>query len=139
MSDKLSKARRSENMRRIRSKNTSPELAARRMVSALGHRYRLHSKTLPGKPDLVFPALKKAVFVHGCFWHLHRNCADGRIPASRRHYWKTKLERNVMRDRSNRRKLTRLGWKTLVIWECQIEMRPESASRRLERFLAPTR
>ncbi|MCW5830768.1 MAG: DNA mismatch endonuclease Vsr [Deltaproteobacteria bacterium] len=133
--DSLSPLRRSENMRRIRSRHTSPELAARKIVSSLGFQCSLHGRDLPGKPDLVFRTRKKAVFVHGCFWHLHGNCPDGRIPRSRRSYWKPKLERNVSRDRLNRRRLNRLGWRTLTVWECQIERRPESVARRLRRFL----
>lgn len=136
--DKLSKARRSENMRRIRSKNTSPELIVRKAVSALGYRFRLHSKKLPGKPDLVFPKLKKAIFVHGCFWHQHKNCIDGRLPKSRLGYWKPKLDKNVLRDRRNRRELKKLGWQTFVVWECQTA-NPERLPARLNKFLSARR
>lgn len=96
----------------------APEMAVRRLVHRLGYRYRLHRKDLPGKPDLVFPARHKAIFVHGCFWHQHRGCSDSRTPRSNRSYWIPKLEGNKKRDKANRAKLTRMGWRNLVIWEC---------------------
>ena len=107
-------------MRRIRSKNTIPEMIVRRIVYTLGYRYRLHVKDLPGKPDLVFRSRKKAIFVHGCFWHQHRACREGRVPGSRRSYWAVKLARNVERDREHLAALRRGGWKTLVLWECEL-------------------
>jgi DNA mismatch endonuclease, patch repair protein len=119
MVDKLTSERRSENMRRIRSKNTKPELKVRCLLHSLGFRYRLHSKDLPGKPDLVFPGRKKIIFVHGCFFHQHKGCIDGRLPKSRPEYWEPKLARNVSRDRINRSKLTRAGWRSLVVWDCE--------------------
>jgi DNA mismatch endonuclease, patch repair protein len=111
--DKITPARRSENMRRIRSRNTSPEMAVRRAVSKLEYRYRTHDKTLPGKPDLVFRNVKKAIFVHGCFWHLHPSgrCYDARIPKSRVSYWKRKLYANRARDKRHLAALRKLGWK----------------------------
>lgn len=134
MTDKLSKERRSENMRRITSKDTAPELLIRRLLHRAGFRYRLHSRNLPGKPDLAFPKLRKAIFVHGCFWHLHKNCNEGRIPLSRRDYWQPKLLRNVERDREHLRALRELGWRTLCIWECEIKD-PDRAFGRLFSFL----
>lgn len=119
--DSLSPIRRSENMRRIRSKNTKPELVIRRLVHAMGFRYRLHAKDLPGKPDLVFRSRHKVIFVHGCFWHQHAACAEGRIPGSRREYWLPKLTRNQERDRNHLAALEDLGWKTLVLWECEVK------------------
>lgn len=110
---------RSENMRRIRSKDTAPEMAVRRLIHGLGFRYRLHVKDMPGKPDLVFPSRRKIIFVHGCFWHQHRSCREGRLPKSNRSYWTPKLQRNVKRDRQALRQLHSAGWDTLVIWECQ--------------------
>ena len=120
MTDKLSPGRRSENMRRIPSKGTKPEMLVRRLVHAQGYRYRLHAPDLPGKPDLVFPRLHKVIFVHGCFWHLHRGCREGRIPESRREYWEPKLLRNVERDREHIAALRKLSWRSLVVWECEI-------------------
>lgn len=105
-------------MQAIRSKDTKPELAVRRLVHGMGYRYRLHRKNLPGKPDLVFPTKEKAIFVHGCFWHYH-GCNRGRMPKSNLDYWQQKLEGNRMRDRQNMKALRDLGWKTMVIWECE--------------------
>jgi len=98
-----------------------PEMYVRRYVHALGYRYRLHAPGLPGKPDLVFKKLRKVIFVHGCFWHLHKACREGRIPESRRGYWEPKLIRNVERDREHIAALRRLGWKLLVVWECEMK------------------
>lgn len=119
MTDKLSAERRSENMRNIRSKHTSPEMIVRRLVHAMGFRYRLHVQSLPGKPDLVFPRLKKIIEVKGCFWHQHKGCMDGRVPRSRVEYWGPKLTRNMERDNENKKAWQRMGWKVLTIWECE--------------------
>jgi DNA mismatch endonuclease, patch repair protein len=132
--DSLSPLRRSENMRRIRSKDTSPEMAIRRLVHSLGFRYRLHVGHLPGKPDLVFPGLKKIIDVRGCFWHQHRGCLDAHVPRSRTDYWLPKLRRNKQRDKRNQRKLRAQGWDVLILWEC--ESKSEKVLRRqLLRFL----
>lgn len=119
MTDTFTQSERSRIMAAVKSKDTGPEMVVRRMVHALGFRYRLHVSSLPGSPDLVFPARKKVVFVHGCFWHRHRCDAGRSMPTTKTAYWKAKFERNRLRDRKNRRRLRRLGWKTLVIWECQ--------------------
>jgi DNA mismatch endonuclease, patch repair protein len=87
----------------------------------MGLRFRIHRRDLPGCPDIVFPALKKVIFVHGCFWHQHRHCREGRVPTSNQVYWKTKLAKNKKRDALNRRRLTGLGWASMVVWECEIE------------------
>jgi len=121
MTDSLSPERRSENMRRIRSKDTSPELVVRKLLHGLGYRYRLHKKDLPGKPDIVFPLRRCIVFVHGCFWHGHKGCRESRMPGTNREYWVTKLEKNYSRDRKHLRALRRLGWRVMVVWECQTE------------------
>ena len=136
MPDKLSKLRRSSNMAAIRSKNTKPELIVRRIVTSLGHRYRLHRKDLPGKPDLVFGPRRKVIFVHGCFWHMHpkANCRDARLPKSNTGYWAPKLNRNVERDRENIAALKTFGWKVLVIWDCQTKDAARLGAR-LEKFL----
>jgi DNA mismatch endonuclease (patch repair protein) len=107
-------------MARVRSKNSRPELAVRGIVFALGHRYRLHARDLPGCPDLVFRPRRKVIFVHGCFWHRHAGCALARIPKSRIDFWTAKLEGNRKRDERNKRALAREGWKVLIIWECQL-------------------
>lgn len=127
---------RSENMRAIQSKNTKPEMVVRRLVHAMGYRYRLHHKNLPGKPDLVFSSRRKVIFVHGCFWHQHpkAGCADARHPKSNLDYWQPKLARNKQRDRNARTSLKESGWAVCVIWECQT--RNEGAlQRRVKNFL----
>lgn len=118
--DRLSPKRRSALMSRVRSKDTSPERRIRSLVHTMGFRYRLHRSDLPGSPDLVFPARRKVIFVHGCFWHGHRKCRFAKPPKSRRRYWLPKLEGNRERDQRNRRRLAHQGWKTLVIWQCQL-------------------
>ena len=138
MADKLTPERRSENMRRIRSKDTKPELVVRRMLHALGYRYRLHRKDLPGKPDLVFGRRRKAIFVHGCFWHQHDACREGRKPSSNSQYWGPKLDRNKQRDMEAYAKLRELGWSIEVVWECEIATL-ENLSDRLRRFLEDRR
>lgn len=119
--DKLSPARRSENMRRIRSRDTSPERVLRKLIHSLGYRFRLHRKDLPGKPDLVFPGRNKVIFIHGCFWHLHSGCREGRVPSSRGEYWGPKLARNKSRDAQNACALLEDGWDVLVVWECELK------------------
>jgi DNA mismatch endonuclease, patch repair protein len=121
-------------MRRIRSTNTNPELAVRSLAHCLGYRFRLHRKDLPGRPDLVFPSKRKVIFVHGCFWHQHGGCIDGRKPKSNTAYWSPKLTRNRERDKKNRSRLTRAGWRSLVIWECQTADH-EKLGRQLRTFL----
>ncbi|MGK2910232.1 MAG: very short patch repair endonuclease [Sphingobium sp.] len=132
--DPLSPAERSALMAKIRGKNTSPEMAVRRALFALGYRYRLHSAKLPGKPDLVFPARRKAVFVHGCFWHGHV-CLNGKLPRTRRSFWRAKILGNQLRDRRTRRRLARLGWRTAVVWECRLKKNAVGETERLVRFL----
>lgn len=119
--DRLTPERRSENMRRIKSKGMKPELTVRQLAHRLGYRFRLHRKDLPGKPDLVFAGRRKVIFVHGCFWHQHPDpgCSDARRPRSNTNYWGPKLERNIVRDEYARRSLENAGWKVLVIWDCE--------------------
>ena len=124
-------------MAAIRSKDMKPELIVRSMVQRLGYRFRLHRRDLPGSPDLVFPGRKKVIFVHGCFWHQHRNCVDGRMPGSNQTYWLPKLARNVERDKLNITALRRAGWECLVVWECSVRSAAVLA-RRIERFLSDT-
>lgn len=117
--DKIDQARRSALMSRIRGNDTRPELAVRRLVHKLGYRFRLRRRDLPGKPDLVFPGRRKVIFVHGCFWHQHEGCRRTNVPKSRLSYWGPKLARNVERDATAAAVLNLLGWKVLVVWECQ--------------------
>jgi DNA mismatch endonuclease (patch repair protein) len=121
-------------MRRIKSKGMKPEVAVRRVVHCMGFRFRLHSPALPGKPDLVFSRLKKIIEVRGCFWHRHKGCLDSHIPKSRREYWLPKLRRNQKRDRKNIRKLRAMGWRILVVWECEVAKNTH-LSGRIGRFL----
>lgn len=121
-------------MRRIRKRDTKPEIVVRRAAHALGFRFRLHRRDLPGSPDLTFPRYRKVVFVHGCFWHQHEGCRLKRQPKSRLDYWLPKLERNVSRDAKVQARLAELGWDALVIWECETRDRPSVAAR-LMRFL----
>jgi len=124
---------RSANMRAIRSKDMVPELTVRRLAHKLGYRFRLHRKNLPGAPDLVFAAQRKVIFVHGCFWHVH-GCKISHVPKSNLDYWVPKLRRNRARDEKNRKALTAQGWRSIVIWECQLKS-PQAVGKRVKRFL----
>lgn len=134
--DTLTRAERSERMARVAGKNTVPEMIVRRLVYGLGYRYRLHGRDLPGRPDLVFGRRRKVIFVHGCFWHRHPDpsCKLARLPKSRLDFWRRKLEANRERDLRNEKSLRALGWKTLVIWECELGDRA-ALERRLRFFL----
>lgn len=118
MTDVLTPEQRKLCMSHIRGKDTKPELVVRQMIHAMGFRYRLHRSDLPGKPDLTFPRLKKVIFVHGCFWHMH-SCRYGRVkPATNPTFWESKRLSNKKRDAVKRKELHRMGWDVLVIWEC---------------------
>ena len=109
------------NMSQIKGKNTKPEMRVRRLVHGLGYRYRLHTKDLPGKPDLVFPGRRKVIFVHGCYWHMH-NCRYGQVvPKTNTEFWQTKRQSNVARDERNVTSLNEDGWEILVLWECEMK------------------
>lgn len=133
--DRLSPDQRSRNMGRIRGKDTAPEILVRRLVCQLGFRsrYRVCNQKLPGRPDLVFPRLKKIVFVNGCFWHSHA-CKAAHIPRSRLEYWGPKLMGNKLRDKKNLKRLRQGGYKILVLWECQLSKTSFTAAR-LAKFL----
>ncbi len=118
--DIISKEKRSWNMSRIRAKDTRPEKAVRSALHKAGYRFRLHSRSLPGKPDIVLAKYKTTIFVHGCFWHRHRGCKLTYMPKSRIGFWNAKFEENVKRDVNARKALRKLGWKVIVIWECEI-------------------
>ena len=118
--DTVSPQRRSEIMAKVRSKDSGPELLVRKTAFALGYRYRLHRRDLPGCPDLVFPARRKVIFVHGCFWHRHARCKLARMPKSRLEFWTAKLESNRKRDLRSQRALRLAGWQVLILWECQL-------------------
>jgi DNA mismatch endonuclease (patch repair protein) len=118
--DRLTPEARSAQMRRIRKRDTGPEVRVRRAAHALGYRFRLHRRDLPGTPDIVFPASRKVILVHGCFWHQHCGCRLARLPKSRPDYWLPKLKRNQERDASAVEALRALGWAVLVVWECEV-------------------
>ena len=125
---------RSDIMRAVKDRNTGPEMKVRRMVHAMGYRYRLHRKDLPGKPDLVFSSRRKIIFVHGCFWHSHDCTRGARVPKSNRDYWVPKLQRNKERDKTNRATLEDTGWNVLIIWECEVRAK-EGLADRIRDFL----
>jgi len=121
MVDIVTPERRSEIMRRIKGKDTTPEMKVRRFVYGLGYRYRLHCRDLPGKPDLVFRRKQKVIFVNGCFWHQHEGCQLAYMPKSRTEFWKGKFDKNKERDKKNLADLKEMGWDVLVIWECELD------------------
>ena len=118
--DVFTPEKRSAVMRAVKSKDTSPEISLRKSLFALGLRYRLNVKTLPGKPDLVFPRHRTVLFVHGCFWHGHHCKRGRRVPKTNTDYWLDKIGKNRQRDRKNKRALEALGWRVLTVWECEI-------------------
>jgi DNA mismatch endonuclease, patch repair protein len=119
MTDIVSPEKRSEMMSRIRGRDTAPEIAVRSLLHRMGYRFRLHRRDLPGRPDVVLPRHHVVVFVHGCFWHRHRACKLAYTPKTRRKFWREKFEGNIERDRTVQRKLRKLGWKVVVVWECE--------------------
>lgn len=119
MADTMTPEERSRRMSLVRCKDTGPELVVRRLVHGLGYRYRLHGKGLPGHPDLVFARRRAVIFVHGCFWHRHAGCRLARLPKSRQEFWLPKLEANSARDAHSTAALEGLGWRVLVVWECE--------------------
>ncbi|MCX6928266.1 MAG: very short patch repair endonuclease [Verrucomicrobia bacterium] len=132
--DRLSKERRSWNMSRIRGKDTGPERVVRTLLHRMGYRFRLHGRKLPGQPDIVLPKYRTVVFVHGCFWHRHRGCRNCTTPTNRRAWWVKKLEGNAARDKVHARALRKLGWRVVVVWECETEA--ELFAEELERRVA---
>ena len=134
MADHVDRAKRSLIMGAVHSKNTSPEMAVRRIAHALGYRYRLHVSTLPGRPDLAFPARHKAIFVHGCFWHRHNGCRYATSPKTNCEFWEAKFRANVARDRRARRELKKINWAVLTVWQCELK-KPETLTERLNDFL----
>ena len=120
MSDAHSPATRSRNMSAIRGKDTKPEMLIRRALHARGFRFRLHNRALPGSPDLVLPKYRAAVFVHGCFWHRHKECKNTTNPKTKKTFWREKFKANVNRDRKAQEELKSMGWKILIIWECEL-------------------
>src|SRR5690348_12723444 len=132
--DQLTKTQRSARMALVRAKDTKPEWVVRKLAHALGYRYRLHVGNLPGKPDMVFPSRSAIIFIPGCFWHRHAGCRLARLPKSRLDFWEPKLTANHDRDHRNERALRALGWRVMIVWECQTANRSRLASR-MRRFL----
>lgn len=135
MADTLTSERRSWNMSRIRGRDTGPELLLRSLLHRAGFRFRLHAKQLPGRPDVVLPKYKAAIFVHGCFWHRHPGCRNATTPSTRREFWQEKFDRNVSRDARNRADLEAAGWTVLTVWECELKADAESVVSQLAREL----
>ena len=131
MVDTVTQAKRSEIMGGVSSKNTRPEIRARRAFHSAGFRFRLHRKSLPGSPDIVFPRYRTAVFINGCLWHWH-GCKSSRMPSTNKSYWENKIKRNVERDKKNLVALEELGWHIETIWGCQLELGIRDALNRLE-------
>ena len=132
--DVHSPEQRSYNMSRIKGKNTKPELLVRKWLWSRGYRYRLHRKDLPGKPDIVFPRQRKAVFVHGCFWHKH-DCRYFKWPRANREFWRKKINGNAQRDQENYQALRANDWKYFIIWECELKNRFETVMHHLRLFI----
>lgn len=126
MADVVSTAKRSQMMSGIKGKNSLPEMVVRKALFAMGHRFRLHRRDLPGTPDIAMPGRKIAIFVHGCFWHAHQGCKYAKMPSTRTEFWTAKLQGNVDRDRRAADKLAEMGWRVLNVWECSTRD-PEAA------------
>jgi len=108
-------------MSAIKSKNTKPEIAVRKLLYSMGYRFRLHRKDLPGSPDIVLPKYKTVIFVHGCFWHRHENCKYASTPKTRKEFWESKFKANIQRDKEIQKKIKNIGWQSVVIWECEVK------------------
>jgi len=132
--DKLTPEKRSWNMGRIRSKDTKPEKVVRSMLHKSGLRFRLHRKDLPGKPDIILPKFKTVIFVHGCFWHRHKGCQYSYTPKSRKEFWEKKFQDNITRDKKARKELEDLGWKIILIWECELK-NIDSVQKKIKNYL----
>ena len=120
MTDIYIKAKRSDIMSKISGKETKPEVIVRKFLFANGFRYRKNDKRLPGKPDIVLPKYKTVVFVHGCFWHRHKDCNYSKLPDTNTEFWEKKINANVLRDKKNQKELDKLGWKHLKVWQCSL-------------------
>jgi len=135
MTDVMSAEKRSALMSRIKGKNSSPELLVRRLLWRAGFRFRLHARELPGRPDIVLPRWQVAVFVHGCFWHLHKDCRYSQLPATRHDFWKNKLEANRERDLRKTSALLASGWRVAVVWECAVRADATTSVQLLEEWI----
>lgn len=134
MADVFSQVKRSWIMSRVRGRDTKPEILVRSFIFRMGFRFRLHRRDLPGTPDIVLPRHRKVIFVHGCFWHGHKGCPRSKRPTTNENFWNNKLDGNIKRDKQYRLMLRKVGWKVLIVWECETK-KPEKLLRKLERFL----
>ena len=134
MTDVFSKEKRSWIMSRVKGHDTKPEIMVRSVIHRMGFRFRIHRRDLPGNPDIVLPRHGKVIFVHGCFWHGHKHCSRSKRPTTNEEFWNRKLDGNIERDKRFRETLRRMGWKVLVVWECETR-KHEALLRKLERFL----
>lgn len=132
--DRLTKDRRSWNMSRIRSRDTTPERVVRSLLHRLGYRFRLHRRDLPGNPDIVLPKYRVAILVHGCFWHRHQGCRFAYMPKTRTGFWRKKFDANIRRDMEARMMLRKLGWRVAIVWECELDVAGR-LPQRLRKFL----
>src|SRR3712207_6845469 len=132
----FSPEKRSAIMSLVRSKNTKPELLVRSLLHRMGYRFRLHRKDLPGSPDMVLPKYRTAIFVHGCFWHQHSGCKKATLPNQNAEFWREKFERNVRRDENAQRRLREMGWRVLVLWECEVKRDADALPARLKAALS---
>lgn len=134
MTDIVSRSKRTEIMSSVKQRHTKPEIAVRKILHRLGFRFRLHRKDLPGSPDIVLPKFHTAIFVHGCFWHQHKNCSKSRRPSSNQEYWNTKLDDNISRDKRKEKELSKLGWDVATVWQCEIR-NLETLTKKLKKLL----
>lgn len=134
MTDVFTKKKRSWIMSRVKGRDTKPEILVRSFVHRMGFRFRIHRRDMPGNPDIVLPQHSKVIFMHGCFWHGHKRCPRSKRPTTNEGFWNKKLDRNIERDKRFRRKLRSMGWKALVVWQCETR-KPEKLIGKLERFL----
>lgn len=134
MTDVFSKNKRSWIMSRVKAVDTKPEIIVRSAVHRMGFRFRVHRRDIPGSPDIVLPRHAKVIFVHGCFWHGHRGCSRARRPTTNRRFWNKKLNSNIERDKRLKNQLRKMGWKILVVWECETKQ-PERLLKKLQGFL----
>jgi DNA mismatch endonuclease (patch repair protein) len=134
MADVFTKEKRSWIMSRVKGRDTKPEILVRSIVHRMGFRFRLHQRELPGNPDIVLARHSKVIFVNGCFWHGHKRCIRSKRPTTNTRFWNKKLDGNIERDKRFRKQLRQMGWKVLVVWQCET-MKPEKLLKKLERFL----
>ncbi|MBE3124918.1 MAG: DNA mismatch endonuclease Vsr [Acidobacteria bacterium] len=134
MTDVFPPQKRSQIMSSIRGYDTQPELSVRSLVHRMGYRFRIRQGQLPGDPDIVLPRHRKVIFIHGCFWHSHKKCKRSKRPSTNETFWNQKLDKNIDRDKRQQGELRKLGWKTLVVWQCQIRI-PAKLEEKIKRFM----